>query len=149
MVLVIFDHFSDQNGRENPTFFRHVDNLKHFAATQQGFFWADVSGDLFIVLSSFFQESMNLCLPESDTVLQIPEGSDGLFMMRVLTDERIYQNPNLTSENECFVSAMGEVRVFPPLLTTRKPDKLHTLKVAHCIPDRRLWSNVCRQTMVT
>ena len=145
MVFVQLNHFSDPNSGQakgNPIFFQYVENLRHFAATQQGFFWADLSGDLFIVLSSFFEESMNLCLPESDTVLQIPKGSDGLFIMRVLTDEKINQNSNLISENECFVSVMGEVRVFPPLLMTRKPDKLHTLKIVHCIPDRRMWSKV-------
>ena len=145
MVFVKFHHFSDQNAgqtKENPIYFRCVDNLRQFAATQQDQFWVDLSGDVFMAVYSFFENSKIFCLPESDTVLLIPEYSEGLFMMRVLPDEQIYQNSNLISENECFVSAMVEVRVFPPLPLTKKPDKLHTLKIVHCIPDRRMWSKV-------
>ena len=63
-------------------------------------------------------------------------------MMRALTDEPMYQNSYSIPENECFVSAVVEVRAFHPLLTTKKPDKLHTLKITHSIPDRRMWSKV-------
>ena len=150
MAFVTSHHFSDQNAgqtKENSISFRCLDNLRQFAATQQDEFWADLNGELFVVLSSFLEESKILYLLESDTALQVPMFSDGLYVVRVLTGERICQIYNLISENECFVSVIVEVTVLPPMLKPeqlglKRSKKVYTLRITHCIPNRRMWSKV-------
>ena len=127
--FVTLHYFSEPNAgksKENPILFRHLDNLKQFAATQQGSFWADISGELFIVIYSFCKQSMSFYHSESDTVLQMSEGSCGLYMMRVLTDEPVYRNSYPILEDECFVSPIVEVRVFPPVIDKRIKETSHT-----------------------
>ena len=101
--------------------------------------WIDIDKKRFYAIASY-GESKNIQFPNSDANLYIPEGSEGYFLLRTLTDDKIYRDFDNIPDDECFVSAVVEVKYIP--LNSGSPqnrDLLHTLKIAHCLPEEDLW----------
>ena len=88
--------------------------------------------NFYVVVSH--EENKTAQIPNSDTSLHIPEGLDGLFMIRVLTDDPIFTDFNRIPQDDCFVSAV--VEVLHSRFNIQRPDIIHTLKIPYCLPEQ-------------
>ncbi len=77
-------------------------------------------------------EAKTLQSPCSDVSLDIPQGSKGIFLMKVSTDFTRHHIP----ENECIISPLVEVHHFKDMELSCSTSLIHTLKIQHCLPDK-------------
>ena len=71
--------------------------------------------------------------PESEVSLNIPQGSEGLFVMGVHTDHNKFKN--FLKEDECFVSPVVEVK--RRNLTDESPHRNVIINIPHCLTDTK------------
>ena len=87
--------------------------------------------------------------PGSDTYLEIPTGSRGLFKMGVYTDHSRYTD--ILKNEHCMVSSVVEV-VHRPFEGQTTQSNVHVLNIPHCLRDESLlklirvkkWDTECR-----
>ena len=70
----------------------------------------------------------------SDVSLDIPEGSQGVYMTRVHTDHTDFKD--VIPEEECFIGPPVEVE---HLSDGDKDNNIHVLHIPHCITDEDIW----------
>ena len=84
-------------------------------------------------------EGRSLCSDNSDVSLKIPEGLNSVFSLRVHTDHARFRE--LVPHEECIIGPMVEVEK-----TDLKEDEVteigYTVKIPHCIGDKRYWSRI-------
>ena len=69
--------------------------------------------------------------PESEVSLNIPQGSEGVFVIGVHTDHTKFKS--ILREEECFVSPVVEVK--RKNLTSESPHMNATINIPHCLTD--------------
>ena len=88
-------------------------------------------------------EARMLQAPGSKFFLDIPEGSDGVYMTAPHTDHPIMRNCSIVPDNECIISAVIEVLHFQrPSEQKRSSGGIHLLKIPHCVTDENSLKHV-------
>ena len=83
------------------------------------------------------KEDKTLTVPDSDVSVHIPKGPEKPYLVYVSTD--LTKCLPIITTNECIVSPVVEVE---DLYASADKNQLHTIKIPHCLKNRRDWQHV-------
>ena len=86
-------------------------------------------------------KTVTLRAEKSDVSLRVPEGVYAVLQGCVHTDHSRFVHA--IPREECIIAPMVEFHAFPSLVPEEfKPKQLYTIKIPHCVRDRRDWKYI-------